>query len=196
MKKLLTALLVLSLVSVASAEIVQNHDFSGEDESPWLHTGYAGWGGSWVDLTDDYFRGAGWGDGSISWSNNYVYQNTGATFAADTVYTLTVEWREGAGAAAGTFDGVQIALSETDGWVDVATSLSVANVGGLTWQTTTLAFDTASNPGLVGLGIGVGVRNVDLVGGGWMDVNSVSLVPEPATMALLGLGGLLLRRKK
>jgi hypothetical protein len=38
---------------------------------------------------------------------------------------------------------------------------------------------------------------MDIAGGAWMDVNSVSLtIPEPATMALLGLGGLLLRKRR
>jgi hypothetical protein len=201
MKKLVMMCLVVSLVSVASAELVQNSDFSGADETPWLHTGYVPWGGSWVDLADDYFRGAGWGNPDaygpgLGWSNNFVYQDTGATFAANTVYTMEIEWRGGGSEAVGAFDNVQLALSETTGWTDVATSLSGANTGVLTWQTATLVFDTASNPGVVGSGIGVGVRNMDLVGGAWMDVNSVSLVPEPATMALLGLGGLLIRKRR
>ena len=205
MKKLVMMCLVVSLVSVASAELVQNHDFSGADETPWLHAGYAAWGGSWVDLADDYFRGAGWGNPDaygpgLGWSNNYVYQDTGATFAADTVYTLEIEWRDGVGSAAGAFDNVQLALTETTGWTDVATSLSGPNVGGLVWQTATLVFDTATNPGIVGSGISVGVRNMDLVGGAWMDVNYMTLtpdpIPEPATMALLGLGGLLLRKRR
>ena len=192
MKKLVMMCLVVSLVSVASAELVQNSDFSGVDETPWLHVGY--WG-SWVDLVDDYYRGAGYGDG-ISWSNNYVYQDTGATFQANTVYTMTIEWRDGLGSVAGTLDNVQLALSETTGWSDVATSLSGPNIGGLTWQPATLVFDTATDPSVVGKGISVGVRNMDIVGGAWMDVNSVSLtVPEPATMAL-GLGGLLLRKRR
>ena len=59
MKKLVMMCLVVSLVSVASAELVQNHDFSAADETPWAHMGYAAWGGSWVDLTDDYFRTGG-----------------------------------------------------------------------------------------------------------------------------------------
>ncbi|MHC5116268.1 MAG: PEP-CTERM sorting domain-containing protein [Planctomycetota bacterium] len=195
MKKLVMMCLVVSLVSVASAELVQNYDFSGVDETPWGHAGYAGWGGSWVDLTDDYFRGSGWGDG-ISWSNNYVFQETGSTFAANTVYTMEIEWRDPLGAP-GNLDNVQLAISETTGWTDVATSLSGPNIGTNVWQTATLVFDTATNPGIVGSGISVGVRNMDIAGGAWMDVNSVSLtIPEPATMALLGLGGLLLRKRR
>ena len=34
------------------------------------------------------------------------------------------------------------------------------------------------------------------VGATWTAVDTITIVPEPATMALLGLGGLLLRRKK
>lgn len=184
--------LVALAAPAVTAELVQNYDFSGADESPWLHAGY--WG-SWVDLADDYYRGAGWGDG-ISWTNNYVYQDTGAVFQANTVYTMEIEWRDGTGAAAGSFNNVQLVLNETTGWTDVAAILSGPNVGGLTWQKATLVFDTATNPSVVGRGIGVGVRNMDLVVGAWMDVNYVSLVPEPATMILLGLGGLVLRKRR
>jgi hypothetical protein len=169
MKKWVPICVALALAAGVQAELVQNYDFTGSTESPWSHAGYVAWSGSWVDLTDNYGRTTGWGDG-VSWSNSYFMQDLSATFQSNTVYSMTVEWRDptGQGTAA------QLVLYETTGYADVATSLTSippANV----WVTDTLVFDTASDPTLVGKGIGVAVRNQH-TGGGWMDLNYVSLV--------------------
>jgi hypothetical protein len=168
MKNWVYALIVLISVAGVQAELVQNYDFTGSTDSPWAHNGYTAWGGSWVDLTDDYGRTTGWGDGS-SWSNSYFMQDLSATFQANTVYTMTVQWRDSTGQGT----NAQLVLYETSAYADVAsvfTGIPAANV----WVTNTLVFDTASDPSIVGKNIGVAVRNHSLTGG-WMDLNYVSL---------------------
>lgn len=198
MKKVLIVCLVALLTPAALAELVSNYDFSAGDDGSWSYTAGV-WGGPYFynDGSDDIISMGGWGDGrdGTGSSNASIWQNTGATFAADTVYTLNVVWRD-PGDGGLDVESIQASIIDvTGGWVDVAADwygpLAVTDE----WTTATLVFDTASNPALVGNNIGVGVRLTSNVGS-WVHLNSVSLVPEPATLALLGLGGLILRRKR
>ena len=167
MKKWVHISIILALVASVQAELVQNYDFTGSTENPWSHTGYVAWGGSWVDLTDNYFRGAGWG--SDSWTNNAVWQDTGATFAANTVYIMTAEWRDGST----DLNNVQLVIFDATTSADV--KKATTGPPGSGWNVDTLILDTASYPSIIGHNIGVAVRNASSVGS-WMDVNYISLV--------------------
>lgn len=166
--------MMLAMVACAAAELVQNHDFSGATEYPWSHSGYAPWGGSWIDLAGDYFRGAGWGDG-ISSTNNAVWQDTSATFQPNTTYVMTAEWRDGE-PDSGKLGDVQLVIYDVTTGLDVTTFNTGAPLEVTTWETDMIILDTSAYPGIVGDNIGVAVRNMDLVGGAWMDVNYISLI--------------------
>lgn len=176
MKKILLALILASLMPMAFGELVQNHDFTGVDETPWSHSGYAGWGGSWVDLDDDYFRGCGWGDLATEWTNNAVWQDTGEVFLSNAIYLMEVEW--GDGQASATLTDVQIALFDATTGLDIATTSTGPPAAGLTWYTNTVIVDTSMHPEVVGNNIGVGARNMSTVGS-WFDVNYISVTVDP-----------------
>ena len=202
MKKILVALVVLSLVSVASAELVLNSgmDSVGQTDMTYGASGvaldwnYANTWGGWF-AGDGTLRMAGWGTGDTipSWGSAALWQDTGATYAADTVYTMSVRWMDALNA-----NYVSLQLSDaTNGFAPITdVAFTTANEGGSgVWIVSTITLDTALNPGIVGNNIGVGFQDTSTIGG-WVDVDYISVVPEPATMALLGLGGIALRRRK
>ena len=140
MKKLVMMCLVVSLVSVASAELVQNHDFTAGDDGAWGHTGY--WGSS---ISGDIAAISGWGN-DLGWGNGAVWQDTGATYAADTVYTMTVEWK----APSNDISSMYLVFIDALAWTDVAG----VNAGPQTldpenWRTDTFVLDTAAYPATV-----------------------------------------------
>jgi len=170
-------LLLLPAAPTAFAEFVLNHDFSAGDDGSWIHTGY--WGSSIVSDgpggDDDYAEFSGWGNSTGGWSNGAIWQNTGSTFAADTEYTLSVDWRD---PSENIGDIMILLIDVTDAWADVAWAFPTGPVDPVTWTNSTLTFDTSTNPALVGHNIGVGVRLTTDVVGTWVHVNNVSVTSE------------------
>jgi len=194
MKKVLLVFLVVSLVPAVFGEIVQNYDFSAglDSWSTWSSYSWS-WPFAANDGTDDYVRMGGWGD-DISWGCTAVWQDTGAVYQPDTEYTLTLEWRDPASAPE-IVETVWFGLLNATDWTDVSGALDGPAGAEDEWITATLTFNTASDPCVVGQGIGVGFRTTSSTTC-WVDINSISLVPEPATICLIGLGALALRRKR
>jgi hypothetical protein len=197
MKKVLLVFLVVSLMPAAFGEIVQNHDFSAGLDSWSTWSSYTwSWPFAMNDpcTGDDLVRMCGWGDNTV-WGCTAVWQDTGATYQPNTEYTLTVEWRDPSSAAE-IVETVWIGIEDTTGaWTDVAGAVDGPAGAEDVWTTATLTFNTASDPCVVGKGIGVGFRTSSGTLA-WVDINSISLVPEPATICLFGFGSALVLRRK
>ncbi len=147
----------------------------------WECNTFTGWSrddwGSYYAYTDAGESIFSWG----WWGDQAIWRNTGATFAADTVHTLTVRARKGDANNV----GVQLALFDvTDGWAPVATHdwdfTLASHGGGSPWESFTLSFDTATRPDLAGHEIGVTVRNRNDGGNGWIHVEEIRLAAGEA----------------
>ena len=194
MKKILLAFLVVSLAPAVFGEIAQNYDFSS-GLSSW--STWSSWTWAWPfatnDGTDDFVRMGGWGD-NISWGTTAVWQDTGAVYQPNTEYTLTLEWRDPS-TGPEIVETVWLGLLNASDWSDVSGIVDGPAGAEDAWTTATLTFNTASDPCVVGQPLGVGMR-VTSATTAWVDINSISLVPEPASICLIGLGSALALRRK
>ena len=185
MKKVVTLMLVLGLVSVVSAvPSVVNLTLSTTDAHLLVAPGTV--------ISVDF---------SIDQDVKIITETTGIDFTATGASNAL---------AVGAWDAAGLgAVAVSDGTLD-GTANAIQNAAA-NWTVTKLAgsilysFDlTINEDGTVGMANLDGGSDFTVVGGfppSYQDIGTVTgfdvtIIPEPATMALLGLGGLLLRRKK
>jgi len=213
MKKILLMSLAASLAVVASATAeITVGDPSFEEQSLvegiWnnIEPPWTGVGGGWV-AEDGAYGILNIPDGNIAatTSNDAIYQDLADTYVAGEIYQLTA-LAAGRVGTSGTLDAWQIALHDTAGNELQATTgafdLIVSDVGPEAWQPISVTYTaTAADDGeLMRIYFGTGSAPNSTSGFLFLldDVHLLvgAEVPEPATMSLLGLGGLALIRRR
>jgi hypothetical protein len=198
MKKVLVMCLVVSLFSAASAAALWEDDMSslalwGQASDSTVEYN-AGDGGIYeIDYDGDTFLDAvqynSWQADSLSttagWTDSWA--DTGIIIADETEYTLTVRMESYVGG------GQAVPFSLQADWGVVASGSPVVADGAMADYSIIFSTIGAANDAQIGKTIEIGISP------GWWNnlaVDNVAVVPEPCTMLLLGLGGLVTLRRK
>lgn len=214
MKKVLVVLAALSLIGAAQADVVINGADPGAAWVGWMNV---------FELNMDYLWGSGWGaadlratfdgDGVLTLASNTNCWNAADPYwvadgAGNKIMEANFMQEFGEGALAGqmvTFNYI-VGTNTLPGDYTARAFIKVLDPDA-GWATVQYEWlDLTPGAGSVSLSVGalasahtqVGFSLMGLVSDPAGDVaaTGVTIVPEPATMALLGLGALWLRRRK
>ena len=196
-RKMIVVLMLLSMTSLASAVwdggLLTNGSFevaggAGSFDAP------ADWTWGYNYFAQRYLYAVYEGDWSVYWgAGASLFQSVPQALTSTDVVDLSLWVFPNANAdgklkllvGASTFIGESVAFSTlpTDTWSEVTLSVSIASLGAVEQAAAIGAYPTAF---------------IEVTAGsGDYDAASLTIVPEPATMTLLGLGGLgLLRRRR
>ena len=220
MKKVLLILMLCLAVTAAQAIVVENYSFELPGDGK-----IKGWDmddGAYYTADSSPAEVPGWeADGTVvdsgvesdwpgstdgAWSafmmsgDPSAYNLTDYAIVAGELYLLRVDARNNwTDTGAGTAD-LMLSLYYDVGGVRTTVASTTAVAMPEEWLTYSLLFAADDVPGSIGNLIGIELQNVSAAtNGSWIGLDNVRLdvVPEPATLALLGLGSLIaLRRRK
>ena len=223
-KKMLTLVLVLALAGIASAtpgaNWMSDHSFENGSYGPsWTlgsgNSGYSGWN-IWIishGLGASYgtwYSGAMPSSGSANREDNMFWQfAAGHAVTAGKTYAVTADISTHDSTASPLLNGILFELvydngsfgDETGQVVIASTSVSppTGGWGSMSYSYRATAADQAAAAAAIG-GSTIGLRiRYDWSANGYgsyAGVDDVHFTPEPATVALLGLGGLALFRRR
>jgi len=225
MKKLLISLVVMSFVCAGAAQAVTvgNHSFEEPGTVKLTNWGEVPDWSSDTPATDSGVEPAGgifdptdgvWNGYLMVADDPSVWQLTNYEVAEGDVFALTIDsrigWMSGMDVLLGSTSTLKMKLYYDDGGVRtlikdrdvvIVTDLKGPGWGGVWsgWDEYTLNVDIdAECPDAVGHNIGIELLGVEHEGTGscWMSMDDVRLVPEPATMVLLGLGSVALLKRR
>lgn len=165
--------------------------------TPWANTYYSGY--AWVGNTyyyGDWYPGVGHtGDQYVDINASYLHQSLGATYVEGETYELSI-WcttdTEGQGLYFYFTDGTGndgwtgASILEDSGLIEVAVENNLQTWSQYSHQYTATAADAGKD-----IGICIYGRSVT-----YGDDVALTIIPEPITLSLLGLGGLVLIRRK
>ena len=213
------ALLVLSMSAAAVAIPIVNPGF----EDPVLADGdwdnAVGWTGGYYDVTDPgawvvyvgdagaYNPSAAQGFGGIApdgenvaWTTSFVGYDSGLTqvlsamLEADTNYVLSVLVGNPVLYNGGWAGDYRIELLA--GGTLLASASGASPMTDERWSKAILTYNSGAAPDQLGEALEIRLLAVDFADWYEVDFDNVALTPEPATLALLGLGALMLKRKR